>query len=231
MFSDPAMEKTMAAVQRASRVESQQIDETGESPVIRLARLHDEAQDTARLANLLGRSLHAAVALVLMGTATLVLGGAALAESATWAVFVLAAAGAVLFAYSRTIRQPFERAALKSFSRDLNAILVFAGFAWGAGAFLTLPATASVAAIVLFSAGAGAVIALLLREQECAFLFLAPIAFLTSFACVLRPISGGALDTSVVLIACSLVAGGIALAARHRPAAAGIPELAGLPSA
>jgi hypothetical protein len=227
------MENIMAALQSASRVELYQSPETGEalSPVARLARLHEEAQDTARLANLLGRSIHAAVALVLMGVAALVFGVAALAESATWALFVLAAAGAILFAYSCTIRQPFERAALKSFSRDLNAILVFAGFAWGAGAFLALSAGANMGAIALFSAGAGAVIALLLREQECAFLFLAPAALLASFACVLRPLSGGALDASVVLLACSLVAGAAALAARIRSVDREMPELAGLPSA
>ena len=222
----------MAALQSASRVESLP-SETRETlnPVARLAVLHDEAQDTARLANLLGRSIHAAAAFAVLATITLAFGGTGLLEGITWAVFVSVAVVAIALAYRRTIRQPFERAALKSFSRDLNAILVFTGFAWGAGAFLVLPATAGMGAIVAFSAGAGAVIALLLREQECAFLFLAPTAALASFACVLRPMTGGALDASLVLIASSVVAGAVAWAAHTRTNEGGIVELAGFPQA
>src|ERR1700749_2465727 len=107
-------------------------------PVARLAALHAEAQETAQLANLLGRSIHVASTLLLMGVAALAFGGTGLAGSITLAVFVLASAAAIIATYRRAIAQPFERAALKSFSQDLHAILVFAGFAWGAGAFLAL---------------------------------------------------------------------------------------------
>lgn len=222
----------MAALQTASRVESFQ-SEARETlnPVAKLAILHGEAQDTARLANLLGRSIYAASAFAVMAMGAFALGGTGLLEGLTWAVFVSVAVVALALAYRRTMRQPFERAALKSFSRDLNAILVFAGFAWGAGAFLILPATAGMGAVVAFSAGAGAVIALLLREQECAFLFLAPTAALASFACVLRPMTGGALDASLVLIASSVVAGVVAWTAHTRTNEGGIVELAGFPQA
>lgn len=222
----------MAALQTATRVESFQ-SEARETlnPVAKLAILHGEAQDTARLANLLGRSIYAASAFAVMAMGAFALGGTGLLEGLTWAVFVSVAVVALALAYRRTMRQPFERAALKSFSRDLNAILVFAGFAWGAGAFLILPATAGMGAVVAFSAGAGAVIALLLREQECAFLFLAPTAALASFACVLRPMTGGALDASLVLIASSVVAGVVAWTAHTRTNEGGIVELAGFPQA
>jgi hypothetical protein len=227
-----AMEKTMAALQSASRVESFQTEARETlNPVAKLAILHDEAQDTARLANLLGRSIYVSVAFTVMAIAAFALGGTGLLEGITWAVFVSVGVVAIALAYRRTIRQPFERAALKSFSQDLNAILVFAGFAWGAGAFLVLPATAGMGAVVAFSAGAGAIIALLLREQECVFLFLAPTAALASFACVLRPMSGGALAASLVLIASSLVAGAVAWSAKARTTEGGIVELAGFPQA
>jgi hypothetical protein len=226
------MENTMAALQTASRVESfKSEDRETLNPVAKLAILHGEAQDTARLANLLGRSIYAASAFAVMAMGAFALGGTGLLEGLTWAVFVSVAVVALALAYRRTMRQPFERAALKSFSRDLNAILVFAGFAWGAGAFLILPATAGMGAVVAFSAGAGAVIALLLREQECAFLFLAPTAALASFACVLRPMTGGALDASLVLIASSVVAGVVAWTAHTRTNEGGIVELAGFPQA
>lgn len=222
----------MAVVQRVSQasVPSEQAADA-RHPVTRLALLHAEAQETARLANLLGRSLHAASALVLMGIAALAFGGAGLAESVTWAIFVIAAAGAIVAAYRRTIGQPFEPAALKSFSQDLRAILVFAGFAWGAGAFLALSAGTTMGAVVLFSAGVCAILALLLRDQQSVFLFLAPVAALSSFACVLRPMSGGALDAAAVLIACGLVAAAAAGAARAIARDTEMPELAGLPQA
>jgi len=222
----------MAALQSASRVETFQTESRETlSPVAKLAALHGEAQDTARLANLLGRSVYAATAFAVMGLATFTLGGNGMLEGLTWAVFVSVAVVAIALAYRRTIRKPFERAALKSFSQDLNAILVFSGFAWGAGAFLALPATAGMGILIAFTAGAGAVIALLLREQESAFLFLAPTAALASFACVLRPMTGGALDASVVLIACSAVAGAVAWASHARTNEGGIVELAGFPQA
>lgn len=200
-------------------------------PVARLAALHAEAQETAQLANLLGRSIHAASALVLMSVAVLAFGQSGLAESVTWAVFVLAAAGAIVASYRRTIGQPFERAALKSFSHDLHAILVFAGVAWGSGAFLALTSSVAMGTIVLFSAGASAVIAVVLRDRRCAFLFLAPVTTLSSFACVLRPLSGGALDAASVLIACGLAGVLAVLAARSAATNTEMPELAGLPLA
>lgn len=193
-------------------------------PVARLAELHREAEETARLANLLGRSFHAAVALPLLAAATLTAGGVGPAESAAWMVFILAGSAAIGFCWRRTIAQPFERVALRSFSQDLSAILVFLGFAWGAGAFLALPADASIGIVVLFAAGAGAVLAVLLRERECVFLFLAPTAALASFACVLRPLGAGALDAAFVLIACIAVAGAAGLAGIRGARSADLPE-------
>ncbi|HTT97523.1 MAG TPA: hypothetical protein VMF58_05700 [Rhizomicrobium sp.] len=220
----------MAALQSVSRVEAFQSElPEALTPVARLAMLHGEAQETARLANVLGRSVHVAIAFAVMATATLALGGNGFLEGAVWAAFVTVAIIAIAVAYRRTIRKPFERAALKSFSQDLNAILVFSGFAWGAGSFLALPAAAGIAATVAFSAGAGVVIALLLREQERVFLFLAPVAALTSFACVLRPLAGGALDAAMVLIACSGLAALVAWFAQTRTNEGGIVELAGFP--
>ncbi len=201
------------------------------NPVARLALLHAEAEETARLANLLGRSLPTAVTLTVMAGLTLALGGAGLAQGITWIMFILSAAGALTLAWRRTITRPFERAALKSFSQDLNAILVFAGFAWGAGAFLVLPADANVGLVVLFTAGAGTAIAFVLRERESVFLFLAPIAALASFACVLRPLAGGALDAAFVLIACAAVMGSVAFAAHRDARLRGVTALAELPFA
>lgn len=220
----------MAALQSASRVEAvQPAPREISNPVARLAALHEEAQDTARLANVLGRSLYVSIAFAVMTAATFTLGGNGLLEGGVWAVFVAVAVFAIALAYRRTIRKPFERTALKSFSQDLNAILLFSGFAWGAGAFLALPATAGIGAVLAFSAGVGITVACLLREQDRVFLFLAPVASLASFACVLRPFSGGALDAALVLVACGAVAAAVLWFSRTRTNEGGIVELAGFP--
>jgi hypothetical protein len=199
----------MAAVQPAPKPaavpESFPLADT-RHPVARLAELHHEAEETARLANLLGRSIHLAVALPALAAATLAFGRVGVLESIVWMAFVLAGCAAIGTCWRRTMAQPFERPALKSFSQDLSAILVYAGFAWGAGAFLALPAATALGLVVLFAAGAGTAVAVLLRERECAYLFLAPTAALASFACVLRPLGVGALGAAAVLIACAAVA-------------------------
>jgi hypothetical protein len=226
------MENTMAPLPAAREALTRAPSDT-QHPVARLAALHVEARETARLANLLGRSAYAVLALPAMTLATLALSelGGGLVQAFVWIVFMTVATGAILFAYRRTIGQPFERAALKSFSQDLSAILVFAGFAWGAGAFLALAPHTAIGAPALFVATAAASVGLLLREREMVFLFLAPAATLTSFACVLRPTAGGALDAALVLIASATVAGIAILAERMRDRAQEMPELAGLPTA
>lgn len=184
--------------------------------IAKLALLHAEAAETARLANLLGRSLYAAIAMPLLGVLTVGLaGGTGLARLLVWCAFVAAAAIAMLRAYFHTIGQPFERVALKSFAKDMSAILLFAGFAWGAGAFLALPAGTGMAAAVLFAAAPGIAIAALLREREAVFLFLAPVAALAAFASVLRPFADGALAAGLILIACAVVAGAVVLRDRR----------------
>jgi hypothetical protein len=229
------MEGTMAIAERASqsqRIPSQKADGPDvSSPIARLAILHAEAKDTARLANLLGRSIHAAAALAAMGAATLIFAGPLSATSIVWSGFLLVAVGAIALAFRRTMKQPFERAALKSFSRDLDAIMAFAGTAWGAGAFLTLPTDVDFVTLILFSAGACAIVAVLLREYESTLHFLAPTAALASFACVLRPLPGSALAAALVLTACAAVAALFLMAARWSNRAQSATELAQLPFA
>ena len=176
-----AYARTQATPETADRVSG----ETGNDQAggfARLALLYAEAEETARLANLLGRSFYTAIALPLLGLLTIGLAGSTgLARPLVWCAFVAAAAFAMLHTYFRTIGQPFERVALKSFATDMSAILLYAGFAWGAGAFLVLPAGTNMAAAILFAAAPGIAIAALLREREAVFLFLTPVA-----ACVFR---------------------------------------------
>jgi hypothetical protein len=180
----------------------------------RLAALHAEAEETARLANLLGRSLYIAGSIALGAFAAAALFALGATATLAWLMLSLAAAGVLLVAYGRTMRAPFERAALLSFREDLKAILLYAGFAWGAGAWLVLPYEASAAAVIAFAAMPVGAIAALAKDRDCAFLFGVPVTGLVAFASVLRPFSDATLDAALILIACGAVGAAVLTADR-----------------
>ncbi|MBS0472626.1 MAG: hypothetical protein JSR60_16250 [Proteobacteria bacterium] len=181
--------------------------------VARLAQMHAEAIETARLANLLGRALHAAIALPLLAAATVLFaGGTGAPKTIAWSILILGASLAVTRAYAFAIRQPFERPVLQSFAQDLAACLLYAGFAWGAGAFLALANGATAGTALLFVTVPSLTLAVLLRERLAVLLFLAPVAGLTAFACVL---AGGGVVAALVLFASAIIATAVILIARH----------------
>ena len=187
----------------------------------KLKVLHGEAEETARLANLLGRSAYVGMALPFLAIVTM---GLAVemspASQLVWLVFVGAVALAMLIAYRYAIMSPFEPAALKTYAKDLSAILLFAGFAWGAGAFLALPAAVPASAAVIFALLPAAIIATLLRDRDALFLFLAPVTALTAAACLLKPFAGGLWAAGLVVVAAALLVG----AARLYERLTGIPS-------
>jgi len=226
------MENTMAPMPAAREALTLAPSEP-QNPVVKLAALHVEARETARLANLLGRSAYVVLALPALTLAALAVGGLTdgLVRPLVWTAFMAAATAAIVVAYRHAIGRPFERDALKSFSQDLSAILLFAGFAWGAGAFLAMTPHMPTGAMALFVAAGGVSVGVLLREQEMLFRFLAPAAVLTSLACVLRPSAGGVPDLALVLIVSAAIGGVSVLAERLRNRASEMPELAGFPTA
>ena len=115
-------------------------EEPAEHPLAKLQAVHDEATETSALANLLGRTLYAALLLPVLVLGAIALSDPPLTRGMSFSALVLMGAGALFFAYAKTSRAPFDRAALRAFSADLEAILLYTGFAWGAGAFLILPA-------------------------------------------------------------------------------------------
>jgi hypothetical protein len=191
----------------------------------KLAALHAEAEETAHLANLLGRS--AGIAAAIAGGATsaaLLISDLSNSATLVWLFLALAGAAALLVAYARTIRAPFERPALLSFREDLKAILLYAGFAWGAGAWLMLPYDVGPVATVAFAALPVGAIAALGRDRDCAFLFGVPVTALVSFASVLRPFSDAGLDAGLILIACGAVGVAVVTAPSLRRGAASLPS-------
>ncbi|HWA31014.1 MAG TPA: hypothetical protein VG867_07940 [Rhizomicrobium sp.] len=177
--------------------------------IARLALLHDEARETAILANLLGRTPYAASVLAAgaIATALFLRGTTPPAECGVWLVLMLLGPMAMLRNYARAIDKPFERGSLREFAYDLNAIVIYAGFAWGAGAFLALAPDVSPFALAAFAAIVPAAIAVTLRTREIALGFLAPVATLCAFAAVIRPLPEGPLASAFVLIAAACVAG------------------------
>lgn len=186
--------------------------------MMRLAALHREAEETALLANLLGRAPYAAAFLAL--AAVLLAAPAAATESlaplVVWLGLVALGLGAAVRAYARTIGAPFERASLHRFAQDLGAVLTYMGFAWGAGAFLALPVTAGPLAAASFAVLPPVAVAASLRNRMAALQFLAPATLLSAFAAVLRPLPDGALASALILLAAAAVAG-IATWLGHRP--------------
>jgi hypothetical protein len=172
----------------------------------KLARLHVEAEETARLANLLGGSLHTSLALALLAPAGVVLlGGTSVFQEMLWLAFALSAALAMFYRYARTIRRPFARLRLKRFAASMSATLIYTGFAWGAGAYLSLPPGAGLAEVLASVAVPAVAIMLTLREREATFLFLAPSGLLTAFACVFNSFAEGVLGAAAVVTTCAVL--------------------------
>jgi len=189
----------------------------------RLAALHEEAAETARLANLLGRSPAVGAALAVGAIVASLAAGIAEVATLAWLALSLAGAGVLAGAYARAMYAPFERATLASFREDLKAVLLYAGFAWGAGAWLILPFEASAAVVIAFAAVPVGAIAALVRDRDCAFLFGVPVTGLVAFASVLRPFSDAGLDAALILIACGAIGAAAYASERAARAAKSLP--------
>ena len=176
--------------------------------IARLKALHSEAEETARLANILGRSLYAGLALPVLAILTVALSvEMSPVPQLIWCLFVGAVSVAILVAYRHAMRQPFERSSLKNFAKDLSAILLFAGFAWGSGAFLALPVGTQPLGALVFASAPAVIIAYLLRDREALFLFLAPVTVLSAAACLLKPFAGGVWAALLTILAAGVIAG------------------------
>lgn len=199
--------------------------------IARLAQLHREAEETARLANLLGRAPSAgAILAVSCGLAAgLVLPKTSAVALLCWLVLVALAVGALALAYRQAMRAPFERAPLAAFSRDLSAVLTYAGFAWGSGAFLVVPAGTDALVALAFAIVPPALVAGLLRTRSATIPFLASAALIAAFAMVLRPLPGGALAAILTVVTAAAVAGVALAAEKLELRGKSLPRLAELP--
>jgi hypothetical protein len=154
----------------------------------RLAALHDEAAETAHLANLLGRApwIAGLLGLGALVTAWFCAGSVSSVSLGVWLMLVTVAVAAVGRSYGQAIEAPFDRTALKAFARNLSAILLYAGAAWGAGLFLALPDSVGLAGTIAFTATLSALVAGILRARDMAFSFLVPATAVGAFCTLMR---------------------------------------------
>ena len=111
-----------------------------------------------------------------------------------------------VLAMTRTYMRAFalKRGPVESLASDLRACLLYAGFAWGAGAFLALPLAATGLDVVLFAALPSLLMAALLRDTGAVLLFAAPVGALCASAAVLD-MGGGTLAAAAVLLAQAVI--------------------------
>jgi hypothetical protein len=185
-----------------------------EAYLARLALLHDEAAETAHLANLLGRTPLAAGALGLAALVTLLatLRTVPSAPLTLWLAALAISVAVTARVYGLAIVAPFDRDVLKGYARNLSAILTFAGTVWGAGIALALPDSAGIAASILYIATASAAIAAVLRTRDMSFSFLVPAAVVGALCVLMRSFDGA--DAAAVLGGGVAVAGGAVLIER-----------------
>jgi hypothetical protein len=166
----------------------------------RLARLHVETSEAGRLVVFLRAALNAASIFLLMGTCVLFLGGGAtMAHNFAWAALMLTGIAALLYSYIRTNAAVFDRAPISESARNLRLIFFYLGLAWGAGAFLAVPATLSGLTAVLFAVIPAILLAFLLHDGPATAVFLAPAGLLTAACAFLHAWPHPMVDAALIL--------------------------------
>ena len=215
-----AQPKALAPDTNLEAIETAYDAVTDEHPLARLKAVHDEAAETSQLANLLGRSLYVGLLLPVLALAAIGLCDPPLTRGISFAVLVLMGACILLYAHGRAMRAPFDLAVLTTFSADLDAILLYTGFAWGAGAFLILPTNIDPALTTLFSGCTAAIVAMIVRSRRAVIMFAAPVGSFTALAALLRPLELPFISAALAVTACFFVAGSVALSSWMKQQAA-----------
>lgn len=172
-----------------------------------LTALHDEAFETARLANLLGRAPYAAAALTLCAGPVVAHGGTSTAKLLIWIILMFGAVGAIAVSYGQAIGAPFERGTLRIFARHQRAIMLYAGFAWGVGAIIAVPADGGFATMLIYTAGMCALLTIIFRAWDVAACFAIPAGLLSAAAVISHPSKGGLVSAASMVAACAAMAG------------------------
>jgi hypothetical protein len=164
-----------------------------------LARLHTETSEASRLTLFLRSSVHVASVFMLMGTCLLLMGGGlSFAHNFSWAVLILLGVAALLYSYIRNTAAVFDRAPVSEAARNLRRIHFYIGLAWGAGAFLAVPAQVPAYQAILFALIPTLLIALMLKDMGSLLAFSAPAGAWTIYAAFARSWPDASLDAILI---------------------------------
>jgi len=173
----------------------------------RLAEIHAERVKMHQAGELIARGAHVAGALTFCAMVVLAFGaGTSLGPCFTWAMLMLVGIAALLRTQLRA--NVLEAEPMAEAASDLSLILIYCGFAWGAGAGMVLSPASAPAAALLFAAAPSLVLSLLLKERNAVLAFLVPATAMTIAAAILRPWPDAGLTTALLLLVQSLVAVG-----------------------
>jgi hypothetical protein len=189
------------------------------SALSRLALLHDEASETESLAALLNRSpwLAGALALAALATAAVAAPRTHTAPLIVWLLLIGGAVAALWRLHLRALGSPVERGTLAGFAQDLSAILIYAGFAWGAGVLLALPQDAGPALSAGFTGGVALIVAGALRMRHVSLRFLVPVTAMGAFAAAMVRADARAGTVAGIVMAGLVVAAASRLIERPQP--------------
>jgi hypothetical protein len=204
------------AGQQRSFYPSPSLAESEEPALRRLAFLHEECVETARHAEQLARTPLAACALI-FGCAIVVALSAQSVPLGTlglWALLVLAGAFGMLRLVQQTERAAFELMPLRAFALDLNAMLLYAGFAWGAGAFLAVPPDASALTLEWYAVGASLAVTGLFRAPVPTLCFVVPSTSLAVAAALVG--AAGTPAAAMIMLLALVLAGSSSWAERRK---------------
>jgi hypothetical protein len=183
----------------------------------RLPKIHAEISDTVSLARFLRSAVTAGAALILLGALALMLaGGAGIQQEFAWSVLVLAGVAAMLRSYIKSTAQGFDRAPLRESARDLRAIMFYAGFAWGSGAFLLLGNNPVPITGLCFAVLPGAFLLPLLKDRAACLNFIVPVTGLTASAIILEPWGDASVALAMLLLVQGAIAAGLHFSGRPR---------------
>jgi hypothetical protein len=156
---------------------------------------------------------------MLMGGLALGLAGeAGLKQEFAWTLLVLTGVGAMLRSYIQSIAQAFDRLPLREAAKDLRAVLLYTGFAWGAGAFLLLGNNPMPIMGLCFAVLPPAILLPLLRDKDAGLFFLGPVTVLTAAAMVLQHWAAMPVALTMLLVVQASIGAGLVFAGRTKQA-------------
>ena len=166
-----------------------------------LVRLHRETRQTDRLARFLAGAVHAAFLFMLMTALVLILArNHAIGRDFSWTLLILIGVMGFLRCYIRTHAALSHPAPFAKAASALRLVLLYMGVAWGAGAFLVLPAQLGVLDVLLFMALPSLALALILSDAAGFTFFLVPAGLMVIAAALIRAFPHAIVDMSLILI-------------------------------